>query len=148
MIVDISTVVNTYSLRPLLYMTTHDLSFFAPSPSVVDTYSLRPLLYIDNKRSVFLCTKSFCTLHPYSRSMTTSLGKTDLSDSRQPQLYAAYSITYALAVTAVALRLSARKFFSKAGIWLDDYAICTSLVIASANFVDMIICKKLMTGAR
>ena len=78
--------------------------------------------------------------------MTTPLEKTNLSESRQPQLYAAYSITYALAVIAVGLRLSARKFFSKAGIWLDDYAICASLVIASANFVDMILCKQFITG--
>ena len=33
--------------------------------------------------------------------MTTPLGKTKLSESRQPQLYAAYSITYAPAAIAV-----------------------------------------------
>ena len=79
--------------------------------------------------------------------MTSSVGNAYLSESHQPQLYAAYSITYALAVIAVGLRLSARKYFSKAGIWLDDYAICASLVVASGNFVDMTICKKRMTMA-
>lgn len=79
--------------------------------------------------------------------MTSSLGNAYLSESRQPQLYAAYSITYALAVIAVGLRLSARKYFSKAGIWLDDYAICASLLVAGGNFVDMTICKTIMTMA-
>ena len=74
--------------------------------------------------------------------MTTSPDKAYLSESRQPQLYSVYGSTYALAVIAVALRLSARKFFSKAGIWWDDYAICAALACASGNFVDMIICKK------
>ena len=77
--------------------------------------------------------------------MTSSLENAYLSESRQPQLYAVYSTTYALAVIAVGLRLSARKYFSKAGIWLDDYAICASLVVATGNFVDMTICKKIMT---
>lgn len=79
--------------------------------------------------------------------MTTPLEKAYLSDSRQPQLYGAYGSTYALAIIAVGLRLSARKYFSKAGIWLDDYAICASLACASGNFVDMIICKKIRTLA-
>ena len=75
--------------------------------------------------------------------MTSPLEKAYLSESRQPQLYGAYSSTYALAVIAVGLRLSARKYFSKAGVWLDDYATCTSLVFAGGNFVDMIICKEI-----
>ena len=74
--------------------------------------------------------------------MTSPQDKAYLAESRQPALYGAYSSTYALAVIAVACRLSARKYFSKAGIWLDDYAICASLLCASANFVDMIICER------
>ena len=77
--------------------------------------------------------------------MTTSLEKGYLSQSRQPELYGIYGSTYALAVLAVGLRLSARKYFSKAGIWWDDYAICASLACASGNFVDMIICEKITT---
>ena len=79
--------------------------------------------------------------------MTSPLEKASLTESRQTQLYGAYSSTYALAVIAVGLRLSARKCFSKAGVWLDDYAICASLVFASGNFVDMIICKEMITLA-
>lgn len=79
--------------------------------------------------------------------MTSQLEKTYLSESRQPQLYAAYSSTYALAVIAVGLPLSAGKYFSKAGVWLDDYAICASLVLAIVSFVDMTICKKIITIA-
>lgn len=70
--------------------------------------------------------------------MTSPQEKAYLSENRQPQLYGAYISTYALAVLAVGLRLSARKYFSKAGIWLDDYAICASLACATGNFVDMI----------
>ena len=129
-------------------LTTLSIIFYFPTSRLTLTvrlfltYSLHLLFYLD----VFFCTKSFFALHPYPKNMTTPLGKTSLSESRQPQLYAAYSITYALAVIAVGLRISARRFFSKAGIWLDDYAICVSLVIAGANFVDMIICKQFMTG--
>lgn len=65
-----------------------------------------------------------------------------LSESRQPRLYGVFTSTYALAIIAVGLRLSARKYFSKAGIWLDDYAICASLIFATANFIDMMMCKK------
>ena len=74
--------------------------------------------------------------------MTTLPDKAYLSQSRQPQLYGAYGSTYALAVIAVGLRLSARKYFSKAGFWWDDYAICAALACATGNFVDMIICKQ------
>lgn len=79
--------------------------------------------------------------------MTSPLEKPYLSESRQPQLYGAYISTYALAVIAVGLRLSARKYFSKARIWFDDYAICASLAFASGNFVDMIICEKIIALA-
>lgn len=79
--------------------------------------------------------------------MTSPLEKAYLSESRQPQLYAAYSSTFALAVMAVGLRLAARKQFSKAEVWLDHCAISASLVLASASFVDMIICKKIITIA-
>ncbi|KAL2045122.1 hypothetical protein ABVK25_012213 [Lepraria finkii] len=64
---------------------------------------------------------------------------TYLSESRQPQLYGTYTSTYALAIISVCLRISSRKYFTKAGIWLDDYAICASLAFASGNFVDMMI---------
>ena len=64
----------------------------------------------------------------------------DLSETRQPQLYGAYISTYLLAVVAVGLRLLSRKRLSKAGLWLDDFAICASLFIAGGNFVDMLIC--------
>lgn len=79
--------------------------------------------------------------------MTSPQEMAYLSESRQPQLYGAYSSTYALAVIAVGLRLSARKYFSKAGIWLDDYAICASLAFASGNFVDMIMCEQILSHA-
>ena len=79
--------------------------------------------------------------------MATPLETAYLSESRQPQLYRAYSSTYAPAVIAVGLRLSVRKYFSKAGVWLDDYAIYASLVFASGDFVDMIVCKEIITLA-
>lgn len=63
----------------------------------------------------------------------------NLFESRQPQLYGAYISTYVLAIVAVCLRLLSRKSFSKAGLWLDDYAICASLLVAGGNFVDMFI---------
>ena len=88
-------------------------------------------------------TQPLYKLPSWSLNMTTSPEKEYLSQSHQPQLYSVYGSTYALAVIAVGLRLSARKYFSKAGIWWDDYAICASLACASGNFVDMIICKKI-----
>ncbi|KAL2864488.1 putative integral membrane protein [Aspergillus lucknowensis] len=63
----------------------------------------------------------------------------DLYESKQPELYAAYSSTYGLAVVAVALRLWCRLAVSKAGLWWDDYIICLALTIATGNYVDMII---------
>ena len=53
--------------------------------------------------------------------MSSQHGSAYLSESHQPQLYSAYISTYMLAIIAVCLRLSARKYFSKAGVWLDDY---------------------------
>lgn len=79
--------------------------------------------------------------------MTSSPGNPYLSESRQPQLYGTYTSTYALAIILVCLRISSRKHFTKAGIWLDDYAICVSLAFASRNFVDMIIYKNVITLA-
>ena len=73
--------------------------------------------------------------------MSSQHGSAYLSESHQPQLYGAYISTHVLAIIAVCLRLSARKYFSKAGVWLDDCAICASLAFATGNFVDMIICK-------
>lgn len=64
-----------------------------------------------------------------------------LAESRQPQLYGASVSTYTLAVFSVCLRLAARKFFSKAGFWLDDYAICASLAVVTGIFVDQITCE-------
>ena len=60
--------------------------------------------------------------------MASAAGPIDLYESQQPRLYAAYSVTYSLAVIAVCLRLISRKHLSKAGLWWDDYAICFSLV--------------------
>lgn len=65
----------------------------------------------------------------------------DLTESQQPQLYAAYISTYLLALFAVSLRLLSRTRYSRAGLWLDDFAICASLLVAGGNFVDMLICK-------
>jgi hypothetical protein len=77
-------------------------------------------------------------------SMTSSPGNPYLSESRQPQLYSAFTSTYALAIISVCLRIFSRKHFTKAGIWLDDYAIFAALAFASANFVNMIICKSVI----
>lgn len=52
----------------------------------------------------------------------------DLSESRQTELYAAYSSTYGLAVVAVALRLVSRTLISNVGLWWDDYIVCVALV--------------------
>ena len=71
--------------------------------------------------------------------MASQASLVDLSDNRQPQLYGAFISTYVLAVTATVLRLSARKCFSKAGIWLDDLFVCVALLFATGIFVDMII---------
>lgn len=60
--------------------------------------------------------------------MASSTGKIDLSDNRQPELYAAYISTYSLAVIAVCLRLVSRNYLTKAGLWWDDFIICLSLV--------------------
>ena len=65
----------------------------------------------------------------------------DLTESRQPQLYTAYISTYLLALVAVSLRLLSRKRFSTAELWLDDFAICASLLVAGGNFIDMLICE-------
>ena len=93
----------------------------------------------------FPCTFSIARFSShFDAAMANSQRSVDFSESRQPQLYGACISTYALAVTAVCLRLSARKYFSKAGIWLDDYAICASLAVASGNFVDMIICESVI----
>lgn len=63
-----------------------------------------------------------------------------LSESRQPQLYAASILIYLLALLAVSLRLLSPKRFSTANLWLDDVAICASLLVAGGKFVDMVIC--------
>ena len=62
--------------------------------------------------------------------MVSSLPSDDVgvAASKQPQLLAAYISTFAFAVIAVCLRFVARKVFSNAQLWWDDYAICTSSV--------------------
>ena len=72
------------------------------------------------------------------------MGSAYLSENHQPQLYGANVSTFALAIISVCLRLAARKVFSKAGFWLDDYAILASLVVATGNFVNMIISGNLL----
>jgi hypothetical protein len=52
----------------------------------------------------------------------------DLDASHQTRLRATYSVTYGLAVVAVALRLLSRLSISKTKLWWDDYIICTALV--------------------
>ena len=51
----------------------------------------------------------------------------DLDASQQTHLRVTYSITYSLAVLAVALRLFCR-LIAKTTLWWDDYVICASLV--------------------
>lgn len=80
--------------------------------------------------------------------MATSSGDAYLAENHQPRLYGAFISTYLLAVIAVCLRLSARKRFSKAGLWLDDYAICAALGVATGYFIDMIICKTIIKSFR
>ncbi|KAJ5911450.1 uncharacterized protein N7473_000753 [Penicillium subrubescens] len=63
----------------------------------------------------------------------------DLDASHQTQLRATYSVTYGLAVVAVALRLLCRLNISKIKLWWDDYIICTALALATGNFIDMMI---------
>ncbi|EGD98237.1 integral membrane protein [Trichophyton tonsurans CBS 112818] len=63
----------------------------------------------------------------------------DLSESRQPQLYAAFISTFCLSVVAVGLRLICRLGHLRPGLWWDDYMICASLLMTAGNFVAMII---------
>jgi hypothetical protein len=59
----------------------------------------------------------------------TAPAELDLSESQQPQLYAAYCSTFALAVIAVILRVRCRTAGSRSvGLWWDDYTILASLV--------------------
>lgn len=53
---------------------------------------------------------------------------THLSETKRPDLYAAYSVSYGLALIAVTLRLLARTVLSRAGLWLDDYLIFIAMV--------------------
>ena len=57
----------------------------------------------------------------------------DLSESRQGSLYAADIITFILALIAVSLRIWSR-FFSRAGLWVDDIFICVAFVSRSIRF--------------
>jgi len=54
----------------------------------------------------------------------------NIHESRQPQLYAASTITFVLAVLAVCLRFLSRKLL-KAGYWLDDWLSVGALVSLS-----------------
>ena len=51
-----------------------------------------------------------------------------LSETNRPDLYAAYSVSYGLALIAVTLRLLSRTVWSRAGLWLDDYLIFIAMV--------------------
>lgn len=51
----------------------------------------------------------------------------DVQASRQPQLYAASTITFVLAVIAVILRFLSRKLL-KTNYWLDDWLSVAALV--------------------
>lgn len=52
----------------------------------------------------------------------------DLNESQQAKLYAAYSITYALAVVAVALRFLCRLSIKRTALWWDDWMSLLALV--------------------
>ena len=52
----------------------------------------------------------------------------DLTESKRPELYGAYSVTYALALLAFGLRIVSRTLISKAGLWWDDYLVCMAMV--------------------
>ncbi|RAL08854.1 putative integral membrane protein [Aspergillus homomorphus CBS 101889] len=62
----------------------------------------------------------------------------DLSESKRPELYGAYSATYALALVAFGLRMLSRTLISKVGLWWDDYLMCIAMLTATANFAIMI----------
>ncbi|KAI2885216.1 hypothetical protein CBS63078_11256 [Aspergillus niger] len=62
----------------------------------------------------------------------------DLTESKRPELYGAYSVTYALALLAFGLRIVSRTLISKAGLWWDDYLVCMAMLTATANFATMI----------
>ncbi|XRM45278.1 hypothetical protein ABZX51_008378 [Aspergillus tubingensis] len=62
----------------------------------------------------------------------------DLTESKRPELYGAYSVTYALALLAFGLRIVSRTLISKAGLWWDDYLICIAMLTATANYATMI----------
>lgn len=57
----------------------------------------------------------------------------DLSDNRQPNLYASSTIPFFLAIVAVTLRLWSR-WTKRAGFWLDDWLILFALVRADPPF--------------
>ena len=52
----------------------------------------------------------------------------DLKESQQGQLYAVYSVTYALAVAAVGLRFLCRLSVKRTALWWDDYMSLLALV--------------------
>ena len=60
-------------------------------------------------------------------SAATVSTRVDLSETRQPDLYASGITTFVLAVVAVCLRFWARKLL-KARLLLDDFLIVAALV--------------------
>ena len=56
-----------------------------------------------------------------------SSSQVDLSESRQGSLYAADTVTYVFALTAVGLRFWSRRI-KKIGFWLDDWLVLAALV--------------------
>ncbi|RAK99402.1 putative integral membrane protein [Aspergillus ibericus CBS 121593] len=62
----------------------------------------------------------------------------DLTESKRPELYGAYSTTYGLALGAFGLRMVSRMLISKVGLWWDDYLVCIAMLTATANFAVMI----------
>lgn len=62
----------------------------------------------------------------------------DPSANKQPYIYGAICTVYALAVTTLALRIKARRI-SRACLGADDFLLVTSLVFATAQFIDMLL---------
>lgn len=59
--------------------------------------------------------------------MAAPMPTVDLSENRQPDLYAAAAIPYFFALVAVALRFWSR-WTMRAGWWLDDWLVLVALV--------------------
>ncbi|KAF2677641.1 hypothetical protein K458DRAFT_491699 [Lentithecium fluviatile CBS 122367] len=68
--------------------------------------------------------------------MSTMISTEYLSESRQADLYAAVSITYAGALAAVGLRFWSRKI-KGAKLWIDDWLIVLAQVCATAMLINI-----------